>query len=328
MGNEDDSDSIDPREVYGWEVTEKELENHFSLIRIACHSIYDAGVASNHSIERVEEQLNLLQQEIKTPFPLPQKGFAIGQAELIFNAEYWVVRVRRRLCSEAKKAKQLGKLNLYTYIKGLYKRLFQTIAGFRGGKKVPSCGSDPGMNKKTATNSLSEDGKELSDQEFNKNLQLVYEASLWTYIATIHADGYPKTIYEKSLCVAKECLKRLKNESQPPYSFLPRRHTLEQAKMRLGAEDFAKKAYESFHYAFDKDLLQGDDGVSRKRSIHQLYREFNPEFGDEPQPNIKSFLGDEFFHYKRPDETLMENQDFWETLEGKICKEQAPWLKE
>ena len=283
---------------------------------------YEFGLdaLSPNLLNLAEECLHRLQQQSVPPFSLPQKGFTIGQAELILAAEQWIYKARKRLHAasnpdaEERGVDDLGKTDLERF----HEKFTRIMAAFcRGeGSSLDHSGyGDSAGNKKT-TDAPSNIREEMPSQVLDNNLRLSYEVSAWISYVVTQASDCPQEIYEGYLIVSKERFKRLKHNSQPPYLFPQREYTLEQAKMRLGVEHFAKESYKAFHSAFDSASFPAD----RKESLHELYRKFNPQGDNEPQPNIKSFLGLDFFHRKNPTEVLRESQDFWETPEGKVGK--------
>ena len=335
MENNKNSNRVDPRKDYGWKVTDKELEDNFLLVCNASYMAYEFALASAHQnlFNLADEQLQRLQQQSISPFPLPEKGFTIAQAELILAAESWVERASKQLSFveklDAYREEAVSKADL----EGFHERFAQTIAAFRGGEKsfltynYERKGADADGKSEKPADSTSKNSGEALSQELEHNLRLAYEAIFWTNIAAANADVYLETIYENNLNEATERLKRLKNDSKNPSEFPSRGYTLAQAKMWLDLERFAKAAYDNFHRAFDKDLLKGAGGINRKESLNKLYREFNPQDGDEPQTNIKLFLGSELFHKKNPMEIPKEGNDFWVTPEGKKFRKQAWWLR-
>ena len=332
MKKKDDSGSIDPRKAYGWKVSDEELENNFLLVCEASYMAYEfaRNSTSPKLLSLAEETLQSLQQQGMAPFPLPQKGFSIAQVGLILAAENWFEKARKQLLVVTQPdviwrgIDDVSKTDLERF----YKRLTQTIAKFRGGKESflyhSSGGNAPGAGKQRGkiVENPPLTGEGVLSPVFDSNLRLAYEASVWADFVATNAGVLHKIIYEENLRVAKGHLKRLKDESKDPGPFPKRGYTLAQGKMLLDFENYAKSAYEAFHRAFDDASFPTDDGISRKKSLHKFYREFNPKKGKGPQPNIKSFLRKDFFHRKNPTELLMESQDFWETPEGKVRKNQ------
>lgn len=332
MGNKKDSDSIDPRKVYGWEVTDEELEENFHLIRGASYMAYEFALnsTSHKSFSLAEEYLQNLQQQAILPFPLPLEGFTIAQVELILDTEHRLNDARKLLHFVTNEGgpwrgiDDVSKVDLERF----QARLTQVTTAFRGGEEsfLHHSGSGGGLNPGKKQEKTSE--KATSPVPDN-NLRLAYKASAWAKFIATHAGVCSKLIYEAHLRGTREHLMRLKNESKNPGLFPKRGYTLAQGKMRLDIEKSAKVAYKAFQSAFDDVSFPIDAGISRKQSLNKLYREFNPQDGKEPQPNIKSFLGSEFFHKKRPTEVPTESQDFWIASDGrKIRRKDAPWLGE
>lgn len=338
MGNKKDGSSIDPCEAYGWKVTEEELENNFFLVGEASYMACEFAQNSTSPIlfNLAEGSLQRLQQQGMFPFPLPEKGFTIGQAGRVLEAEYLIEKALKELLVAAQPGVIWRGIDdvSKTDLDGFHKKFTQIISAFRGGEENFLChsagksGPCTRKKKETIVEKPPPTGEGTLDSVVDNNLRLAYEAIVWTNFVATYAGVFHKIIYEGSLRVAKDYLRRLKNESKDPGLFPNRGYTLAQAKMRLDLANYAKAAYKAFHDAFDDASFPIDSGISRKKSLNVLYREFNPEGDDEPQPNIKSFLGLDFFHRKNPTETPTENQDFWVTSDGrKIRRKDAPWLR-
>ena len=337
MENKEDSNEFAPCKDLGWEVTDQELEDNFLLVCNASYMAYEFALAAPHQnlLGRADEHLQRLQQQSISPFPLPQDEFTIAQAGLIFAAEGWIGKARKQLAYAISLDAGLegeGAISK-TDLEGFRERFEQAIAAFCGGGESFLFhsgvwdGPDKDKKKEQAASNETKTSEEVPSQDLDHNLRLAYEASFWTNVAAANADVYLQTIYDNNLDKAEKCLERLKDDSKNREPFPPRGYTLAQAKIRLDLEKFAKAAYYNFHHAFDKYSLEGDDGSNRKISLQRLYRKFNPKAGDEPQPNIKTFLGVNFFHSMNPTEILKENKDFWATPDGKIDKKQAWWLQ-
>lgn len=333
MQNKKDSNRIDPRKDYGWEVTDEELEENFLLFREAGYMAHYFALNSTslECLNFAEEFLQRLQQQSIFPFPLPEKGFSVAQGELIISAEQTVDEARTLLHVVTKPGvvwrgiDDVSKADLDRF----HEKFTQVTAAFRGGEESflyhSGSGGTPGSGEKKEkiVGNPPPTGEGVLSPVFDNNLRLAYEAIVRTKFAATHAGVPHKKIYEDNLRAAQDFLKHLKNKSKAPSLFPQRGYTLAQVKMRLDLENYAKEAYKAFHCAFDDAKFPIDGGITRKASLDTLYREFNPKGKKGPQPNIKSFLGSDFFHRKRPNELLIEKQDFWETPEGKVYKNRS-----